>query len=355
MRLAYHGVLASIGEWITMTLEFSLDVPYRTNPQVVSAFKSADSMTVLGPGVAMDLSRSLLQVVMAFAEAKSARQAYQELDADVDVDVDVEQFGQIVRHLSERGVLLPVPEGEAEPDLSRMLNPRVLGDAALVEKIGAWMRQGRAIVIPDALPAELAEEVHRDLDRWTRWTVAEGGHDFFHYHNSLIGRIDGLSEALTRCYRLFASAATRRFIAELSGQDCSGAAGVAAAWYRPHEYALPHNDAAGNSLRSVAYIWYLAKDWRREWGGSLFWCPTGQYICPAFNVLLMFSAVPSNFHFVCPVSPAATSKRLTINGFWHRPEQVEPLAAPMPDGLISPRAYGPPAPDSQDAAPMFVL
>ncbi|HEX3481442.1 MAG TPA: 2OG-Fe(II) oxygenase family protein [Kofleriaceae bacterium] len=334
-----------------MAAELSLDVPYRINPQVVSSFKGPDSMAVFGPGVAMELSLSLLQVVMAFAEAKSARQAYQELDADV----DVEQFGRLVGHLSERGVLLRVQECDDEPDLSQMLNPRIFGDATRVEQIGGWLRQGRAIVIPDALPAELAEEVHRDLDRSTRWASSEGGHDYFHYRNSVIGRIDGLSVALTRCYRLFAGAATRRFVAGISGQDCSGPAHVAAAWYRPGEYALPHNDAAGNILRSVAYIWYLAKDWRREWGGSLFWCPTGQYVSPAFNVLVMFSAVLSNFHFVCPVSPAATAKRLTVNGFWHRPEQLVPAAPPMPDALISPRAYGPPAPDCEDAAPILVL
>lgn len=334
-----------------MSPEFSLDAPYRTNPQIVSSFKSPDSMAVFGPGVAMELSLSLLEVVMAFAEAKSARQAYQALD----VDVDVEQFGTLVRHLSERGVLLPVQGGVDEPDLSQMLNPRVSGDAALVEKIGGWIRQGRAILIPDALPAEFAEEVHRDLDRSTRWTLSEGGHDFFHYRNSVIGRIDGLSVALTRCHRLFASAATRRFVAGISGQDCSGEAHVAAAWYRPYEYALPHNDAAGNSLRSVAYIWYLAKDWRREWGGALFWCPTGQYVSPAFNVLVMFSAVPSNFHFVCPVSPATTAKRLTINGFWHRSEPVDLPGPPAPDARVSPRAYGAPAPDARDAASILVL
>jgi hypothetical protein len=352
MGLAYHRIIASIGGWITMTLEFSLDVPYRTNPQLASSFQSPDSMAVLGPGVAMEVSLSLLQVVMAFTEAKSARRAYQELDG---ADVDIEQFGSIVRHLTERGVLLPAPDDEGELDLSQMLNPRIFGDPALVERIGGWMRQGRAIIIPDALPGEFAEQVHRDLDRSTHWAVSEGGHDFFHYRNSGIGRLDGLSPALTRCNRLFTSAATRRFIAEISGQDCAGDAHVAAAWYRPYEYALPHNDAAGNALRSVAYIWYLTKDWRREWGGSLFWCPTGQYLGPGFNVLAMFSAAPANFHLVCPVSPAATAKRLTINGFWHRSEPRALPAALAPDALVSPLAYGEHAADSQAAASIIVL
>lgn len=310
-------------------------------------------MAVFGPGIAMELSLSLLQVVMAFAQATSARQAYQALDADT--DVDLEQFGKIVRDLCERGVLVPLADGDHELDLAQMLNPKIFGEAARVEKIAAWMRQGRAIVIPDALPGDLAEQVHRDLDRSTHWTVAEGGHDFFHYRNSVIGRLDGLSGALTRSCRLFTSAATRRFVTQISGQDCSGEAHVAAAWYRPYEYALPHADTAGDALRSVAYIWYLTKDWQREWGGALFWCPTGQYVRPGFNVLVMFCAVPSNLHSVCPVSADAAAKRLTINGFWHRAERRGPPAPPAPDVLVSPPAYGAHAPDAQDAAPILVL
>jgi Rps23 Pro-64 3,4-dihydroxylase Tpa1-like proline 4-hydroxylase len=103
------------------------------------------------------------------------------------------------------------------------------------------------------------------------------------------------------------------------------------------------------------HIWYLTKDWRREWGGSLFWCPTGQYVSPGFNVLVMFSAVPSNLHFVCPVSPAAAAKRLTINGFWHRSERRAPPEPPAPDGLVSPLAYGTRPPDSPEAASIIVL
>src|SRR5215831_2298296 len=121
-----------------MTLDFSLDVPYRTNPQIVSSFKSPDSMAVFGPGIAMELSLSLLQVVMAFAEAKSARQAYQALAADTDTDVDLEQFGKIVRHLCERSVLLPVADGEDELDLAQMLDRRIFGDTARVERVAGW-------------------------------------------------------------------------------------------------------------------------------------------------------------------------------------------------------------------------
>ncbi len=333
-----------------MSHEFSLDARYRINPRIVVSIKSTDSVAVCGPGFALELSLALFQALMAFADAGSAREVYQALD----VDVDLEQFGRIVSDFAERGLLERELGLEDEPGLQQLLNARIFRDAALIDKIGSWMRQGRAIVIPDALPEDLATEVHRDLDRSVHWTVGEGGHDFFHYRNSVIDRLEGVSPALTRCSRLFKSAATRRFIAEITGEDCAGPAEVAAAWYRPYEYALPHDDSS-NGLSSVAYIWYLAKDWRPEWGGALFWCPTGQYIRPGFNVLVLFKATPSNLHLVCPVAPAATEKRLTINGFWNRSTRRSPPVPVPPDARVSPPAYGARAPGSDDASPLIVL
>ncbi len=333
-----------------MSHDFSLDARYRIHPRIVLSIKSTDSIAVFGQGLALELSLALFQALMAFADAGSAREVYQALD----VDVDLEQFGRIVRDFAERGLLEREPGLEDEPGLHQLLNPRIFSDAARVDQIGGWMRQGRAIIIPDALPADLAEEVHRDLDRSSHWTVGEGGHDFFHYRNSVINQLEGTSPALTRCSRLFRSAATRRFIAELSGEDCAGQVDAGAAWYRPYEYALPHDDSS-NGLSSVAYIWYLAKDWRPEWGGALFWCPTGQYIRPGFNVLVLFRAMPSSLHLVCPVAPTATEKRLTINGFWNRSTRRPPPAPVPPDARVSPPVYGARAPGSEEASPLIVL
>src|SRR5439155_23837068 len=104
------------------------------------------------------------------------------------------------------------------------------------------------------------------------------------------------------------SSATRPFIGELSSHDCTWDAYAAAAWYRPDEYALPHDDSGIDMSRSVAYIWYLTKDWRPEWGGALFWCPTGQYISPRFNVVVMFKVKASNMHLGSVVAPARKAK-----------------------------------------------
>ena len=334
-----------------MDPESPLDVTYAFNPNAVSSIKSIDTVAVFGTGAPVELSLSLFQVLMAFAEKKTARQAFQMLDVDVDLD----GFGAIIQDFFQRGLLLrdlPIEDG---PGLRSLLGDRVFGNPALVGELAGAMRQGRAIVIPDALPAELAERVCDELDRSNQWTIAEGGHDFFHYRNAFIERLEAQGGALAECSRLFRSAATRRFITELSGQDCAGEAHVAAAWYRPGDYALPHDDSTAHASRSVAYIWYLTKAWRQEWGGALFWCPTGQYICPGFNVLVMFNVRPSNMHFICPVAPIATGKRLTISGFWHDAEQ-RPPPVPIPaDVRISQRAYGELAQVDRGLLPIVVL
>lgn len=333
-----------------MNLESSSDISYCVNPRLVSTIRTADSVVIRGAGDPFELSLPLFQLLAVFVEARTVQQAFDALD----VDVEVSEFTAIVHSFVDRGLLQGDRPVDGTYDLQHILNPEVFAEPGQVDRLGSWLRQGRAIIIPDALPRDFAEDVHRDLSQSKRWTMLESGHDFFHFRVSAISELEGHTPALTKCSRLFRSAATRRFIAGLSGHDCAGLPHVAAGWYRPGEYALPHNDT-GVKGRSVAYVWYLTKDWRQEWGGAFFWCPTGQYVLPAFNALMIFNVVPANLHLVCPVAPTATAKRLTVNGFWCRSE-VEPGSTPLdPSAATSPRAYGPVAPAESAGSPVTVL
>ena len=105
----------------------------------------------------------------------------------------------------------------------------------------------------------------------------------------------------------------------LSGRLCLGPAEVSASWYIAGDHSLPHNDAVtsgGHFIRQVAYVWHLAKDWRSEWGGALYWCSKASYLPAAFNTLYLFNVGPESTHFVTHVSPYAQGKRLAINGWW---------------------------------------
>jgi hypothetical protein len=331
--------------------ESCLDVRYVLDPRIVASIRSADSVTISGARPPLELPLALFRVLMAFAEPRTARQAFDLLEVEVDVD----EFGRIIGDLVEQDLLKPDQPSDDRDNLRQLLSSRIFSDPAVVGKLGRWMQSGRAIIIPDALPPDLAEGAHNDLSASTEWTATEGHHDFFHYRASIVARIDGRTPALTRCIRLFRSSATRHFMTELSGQDCMGEAGVVATWYRANEYALPHDDSSASEPRSVAYVWYLVKDWQREWGGSFFWCPTGQYLSPQFNMLVLFNVMPSNVHFVCPVAPTATAKRLAISGFWHRSAGPSPSPPVCHGAFISPQAYGQPASPDPELSSVIVL
>ena len=81
-------------------------------------------------------------------------------------------------------------------------------------------------------------------------------------------------------------------------------------------------------------MWHLAKDWRSEWGGALYWCPKTAYLPPVFNTLLLFNVgLGTSHHFVTQVSPYAQGKRLAINGWWTGPAATGKLVRSGPDRI----------------------
>ena len=159
----------------------------------------------------------------------------------------------------------------------------------------------------------------RCLDACTAWKVYEGSSKGFHYrHHNLYVKGDYPAD-LKWCERVFDLSASRDFVGQLSGRQCTGSTEFSASWYLPGDHSLPHTDAVAHVAdenRQVAFIWHLAKEWRPEWGGELFWCPHFANITPRFNSLVLFNVGPDSVHFVTMVSPYAQGKRLTINGWW---------------------------------------
>src|ERR1041384_276914 len=136
-----------------MNPESALDISHRSNPRIVSTIKSADSIAIFGTATPLELPLAMFQVVMAFVEGRTTRQAFDLLDMDVDLD----EFARIVDGLVDRDLLRRQHAVEDDRGLQDLLDPRAFGDAASLDRIGGWMRQGRAILVPDAVPRDLAE------------------------------------------------------------------------------------------------------------------------------------------------------------------------------------------------------
>jgi hypothetical protein len=132
-------------------------------------------MIVFGGSAPVELSLDIFRVLMMFVEKITIREAYHSLN----VDVDIEEFARIVGSLVDRGLLMHEQYDNAEDGLQQLLRPNMFSDATLLDRIGAWLRRGHAIAIPNALSPDLAERVYIDLDRSSSWRPVETSHDFF--------------------------------------------------------------------------------------------------------------------------------------------------------------------------------
>jgi hypothetical protein len=199
------------------------------------------------------------------------------------------------------------------------LRPSLRGPESPLSEVSGRLMAGGLVAIREAFEPAFAERMHRSLDACTAWRVYEAYEKHFHYHHH---RISEYPPDLAWCSNVFSSATTKAWATRLSGRSCVGPTEFSASWYLPGDHALPHSDegaSAENNNRQVAFVWHLAKDWRSEWGGALFWCPKACYLRPVFNTLLLFNVGPESIHFVTHVSPYAQGKRLAINGWWTGP------------------------------------
>jgi Rps23 Pro-64 3,4-dihydroxylase Tpa1-like proline 4-hydroxylase len=163
------------------------------------------------------------------------------------------------------------------------------------------MAAGRLVVIRDAFVASFAERIHRSLDACVAWQVYERYEKHFHYHHHNLYKTSDYPPDLAWCEQIFGSLATKALATRLSGRECMGPTAVSASWYLPGDHSLPHTDAvpaSDTATRQVAFVWHLARDWRSEWGGALFWCPKSLYLPPVFNTLMLFNVGPNARHFV---------------------------------------------------------
>jgi len=219
-----------------------------------------------------------------------------------------------------------------------LFSPGVLDDEAVVRRIGSELDGGRAVVIQNALRAELAEKVHRELDACTAWKPYEGASPFFHYRHHNLYAEKEFPPSVLELKREFDDPSTKEFIGRLSKRDCSGVLDFGASWYLPGDHSLPHQDSGLD--RSVAFLWHLTKNWDSCWGGGFFWCPSGTTVLPQFNCLTLFNVSAGSSHFVTVVSQCAREKRLALNGWWTGKTASPAHDEPPADRTLDAAGYG---------------
>jgi hypothetical protein len=288
-----------------------------------------------------ELTLPEFRVLLEFAQPRTREEAYHACAAVIAQPA----VYRLVMRLEEAGLLRPQPHvpaaGQAEPDFAALFNPGLLDSDERIAEVGAQLDRGRCIVIPNAFRPELAERVHRDLDEHKSWTLYEDVLPYFHSQHHSIYYEKLFPPSVLECKAALNSASARRFMSRLSHRDCSGELDLGASWYMPGDHSLPHRDAGLN--HSVAFVWYVTREWRDEWGGSFYWCPSGATVVPRFNTLVLFDVSPASMHFVTLVSPYATAKRLALYGWWTRAATVPKPLPPtqrLHTEVVFPSEYG---------------
>nr|CAD7433913.1 unnamed protein product [Timema monikensis] len=116
----------------------------------------------------------------------------------------------------------------------------------------------------------------------------------------------------------------RGLVEEVTGLTLDGAVTSTMSLYGHTDYLLCHDDRQNN--RKIAFIWYLTKDWREEYGGHLDLIDSnGGYpteivrsILPEENSLVFFEVCDHSFHQVSEVL-TRSKLRLSVNGWFHLP------------------------------------
>lgn len=313
-----------------------------------ATFQFVDAETVRGRALhAFEFDVQLFDVLQSFAEPHTLA----EVHADLDTDMSLADFSELCQQFITAGILhsdAPVATDAAsaamDEQVSRMWNSAVFDHEPTMKALADCVQEGVPVVIRSPFARDFADQVHAELAERAHWTPYERATGFFHYRHHNIYQNDDNPPALVRCRELFNAPRFRALAGRLAGCETDGTARVAASYYQPGDYSLPHEDHVGQ--RAIAFIWYLTRDWRPEWGGHFYWCRTGTYIRPSFNTMVAFRVTRTSSHFVCPVSAQARGKRLAVSGWWtHAADesaQSSGLAdpTPTPEGEILIRGTG---------------
>jgi hypothetical protein len=281
---------------------------YRISPEATFRVRARKVEAKVGQ-YELSLSRAFYSAVLAFSEPLSIAEAHSGLGGPV----TRAQFAAALRPLIEHGLLKPERPPRRERTLRDLLNPAVW-TPTVERKVKKRLHQGAACVLRDAFLPSFARRLAEALESTDAWRPGEVMAPFFGYKLHLIENPALFPPELAEAERVLGNDGSRRYVEELSGANCRGPISLTASLYLPGDYSLPHMDRSAD--RSLTFLWYLTRRWSSSWGGQLFWCPTGQFFMPTFNTLILFRTSNLAPHLVCPVSPKATGRRLTVNGWW---------------------------------------
>ena len=129
------------------------------------------------------------------------------------------------------------------------------------------------MVLRNASHPDVAEAAHRELNTASEFVIDQDYHERGSHHLFRSLNVDAMRHRpiLNGTLEVFNSQVTKQLISNLSGRDCLGEmTEVRGELYQLGDHSLPTPDFLNQ--RTVGFVWHLAKDWKPEWGGALYWC-----------------------------------------------------------------------------------
>lgn len=140
---------------------------------------------------------------------------------------------------------------QGEQSIQAYLNPQLFEDPATMADVSKRLKAGEVVVLKDAFRPEFAEMVHAELSsKDVAWELNEAYFpDGYHHRHHNVYDQASWSARLNASLAMLSSAASQRFMQELTGRDCSGETQGAPSWYKTGDHSLPHTDWV--ALRTV--------------------------------------------------------------------------------------------------------
>lgn len=210
--------------------------------------------------------------------------------------------------------------------LHNFLNPASVSDAEnAISTHTAWMLSGvDADRRPISEPESMEKLINQEISTIGSSAYQAAAYEFRYRFRSfsLITDPHKVPNSLREIRAFFMSNTFKLFIENLTLEKYSGNIDGHLAKYCPGDFLATHTDAVSptdSRRRETAFVFYLTKKWRYDWGGlTSFWNTDGSGLTlnPSYNTLLVFK-VPTE-HSVSLITPFAPNSRFSVAGWFHK-------------------------------------
>ena len=195
-------------------------------------------------------------------------------------------------------------------------------DEALWKVMGQSIKDGKPIVIKNALSEKMAEKLHKELYTTPGYQQRQGFDRGFQFSYNLIEDSDDVWRRMhvtNDVVNFLNSEAVKKWAAEIAGgYEIDEPVKATAMWFKARDYSIPQADyglrpSVGRMV--FGFELHLAKNWDEAMGGDLVFLQHATALKPSFNTMTIVPPNVSNY-LVSPIAATCPNgmRRLSLVG-----------------------------------------